>query len=176
MAYANPLIEQLLDRYSDVLGIDELKYRNHVYRVFLNCLLLDCDPEHEEKYAVAAVFHDIGIWTDNTIDYLPPSIDQARLFLLEKGMDNWIEEITLMILWHHKVTAYIGPFLETVDNFRKADWIDVSLGLLRFGLDRDHIEDIREGLPNRGFHWFLTKRVLKNWVRHPLRPLPMFRR
>lgn len=176
MAYANPLIEKLLDRYTQVLGKDELKYRNHVYRVFLNCLLLDCDSEQEDKYAIAAVFHDIGIWTHNTVDYLPPSMEEATVYLLDNDKATWVDEVNLMIYWHHKTTAYTGRHVKTVESFRKADWIDVSLGLLSFGIDRDEIEAIRKGLPNRGFHLFLAKRVLKNWVRHPLKPLPMFKR
>ena len=27
-----------------------------------------------EKIAVAAAFHDLGIWTNKTFDYIPPSI------------------------------------------------------------------------------------------------------
>jgi hypothetical protein len=34
---------------------------------------LDMKNGNEEKYAIAAVFHDIGIWTTHTIDYLDPS-------------------------------------------------------------------------------------------------------
>jgi HD superfamily phosphodiesterase len=31
-----------------------------------------------EKIAAAAVFHDLGIWTDRTFDYIAPSIALAR--------------------------------------------------------------------------------------------------
>lgn len=60
------------------MGEDFDKYRNHVYRVFLNCRLIDSDTSNEEKDAITAVFHDIRIWTDYTIDYLEPSVAQAK--------------------------------------------------------------------------------------------------
>src|SRR6478609_7860550 len=70
MIYTHPTIESIFLKYKSILGKDYTKYRNHVYRVFLNCMLIDPTKSNEEKYAVAAVFHDIGIWTNNTINYL----------------------------------------------------------------------------------------------------------
>lgn len=173
MAYSNHIIEQLLQPFQTLIGKDFEKYRNHVCRVFLNCRMMDRD--NEEKYAIAAVFHDIGIWTDHTIDYLPPSIAQAKQYLTTAGKQQWIEEITQMIFWHHKTGRYKGEYAQTVETFRKADWIDVSLGLLSYGLDRRVIRNTRRQLPNRGFHIFLIKKVGKNFFRHPLNPLPMFK-
>ena len=35
----------------------------------------------DSKIAVAAVFHDIGIWSNKTFDYLEPSVALAREYL-----------------------------------------------------------------------------------------------
>jgi len=158
------------------MGYDFERYRNHVCRVFTNCLLIDSAKINVEKYAIAAVFHDIGIWTNHTFDYLDPSAEQAKAYLEKPGRQEWIEEITLMIYWHHKVTKYHGKHEELVESFRKADWIDVSLGLLSFGYDKQKINDTRKSLPNLGFHIFLIKGTVGNFFRHPLNPLPMFRK
>ncbi|HKO79088.1 MAG TPA: hypothetical protein VJU78_01775 [Chitinophagaceae bacterium] len=171
----NQTIEDLMDRFKPLINTDYIKYRNHIYRVFLNCLLLDDNKNNEEKYAVAAVFHDIGIWTDHTIDYLNPSIEQAKIYLSKSRKQNLIKEITLMIYWHHKINKYQGEFAAIVENFRKADWIDVSIGLFGFGLDRKVIKENRKIFPNKGFHWFLIKKIMGNLFRHPLKPLPMFK-
>jgi hypothetical protein len=176
MEYSNIIIEDLMQKFRPAMGEDYDKYKNHVYRVFLNCLLIDSDKTNEKKYAIAAVFHDIGIWTNHTIDYLDPSIEQAKIYLTETGKQDWREEITGMIYWHHKVTRYKGEHGRTVGSFRKADWIDVSLGLLTFGFDNRKIKENRKGLPNLGFHIFLLKRIIKNFFKHPLNPLPMFKR
>jgi hypothetical protein len=174
-SYTHPLIEELLEQFGPVIGRDIKKYRNHVYRVFWNCLLADNDKSNEEKYAIAAVFHDIGIWTDHTIDYLDPSIEQLKKWLLQSGLYAWTEEISLMIWWHHKTKTYRGHYERTVESFRKADWIDVSLGWITYGLDKQKIKGTRERFPNEGLHWFLIKKLFKNFFRHPLKPLPMFK-
>ncbi|MCF6404590.1 hypothetical protein L3C95_16965 [Chitinophaga filiformis] len=174
--YNNTIIDDLLDRYKSIIGKDFYRYRNHVYRVFLNCSLLDSSPENQEKYAYAVVFHDIGIWTNHTIDYLQPSIAVACEYLASNGKKDCITDITLMIYWHHKTSRYRGSSEEIVEVFRKADWIDVSLGILAFGVERDQIRMNRKRLPNLGFHFFLLKKLLRNLFVHPLNPLPMFRK
>jgi hypothetical protein len=176
MEYSNEVIESLLKQFRAAIGGDYDRYSNHVYRVFLICLLMDKEKANEDKYATAAVFHDIGIWTDHTIDYLDPSIRQAEIYLAATARQDWIEEITLMINWHHKITAYHGKYEMTVENFRKADWIDVSLGLKTFGSDKKKIKKIRRVLPNKGFHWFLIRQITKNFFRYPLKPFPMFKK
>ena len=176
MQYSNPFIESLLNSFREALNKDYEKYRNHVYRVFLNCLLMDTDKSNEEKYAIAAVYHDIGIWTKHTIDYLAPSISEAIVYLNDNGKTMWAEEIETMIYWHHKTKKYTGLHPVTTEIFRKADWIDVSLGVIKYGVDRKMIKMNRKQFPNKGFHFFLLKKIAKNFFRHPLRPLPMFKK
>jgi len=176
MSYSNRVIDELLDPFKAIIVEDYDKYRNHVLRVYQNCLLLDNKKDNEIKYAIASVYHDIGIWTNQAIDYLEPSIEQAKIYLTQTGKEEWIEEISLMIYWHHKWSAYKGKFAETVGNFRNADWIDVSLGVLTFGIDKTEIEKIRKAFPNLGFHKFLLKKITGNLLKHPFNPLPMFTR
>lgn len=169
-----PLIDELLGRFRQEIGADLEKYSNHVHRVFETCVLHDADPANRHKYAIAAVFHDIGIWTARTVDYLPPSILQADHYLNATQNGALIPEITAMIHWHHKVRLYKGESSVTVETFRKADWTDVSLGLLTFGADRQKLRQLRAQFPNAGFHWFLIRKIGANFLRHPLNPLPMF--
>ena len=176
MEYSNKIIEDILPKFKSAMGVDYGKYKNHVYRVFLNCLLIDSEKNNEEKYAIAAVFHDIGIWTNHTFDYLDPSIEQAKIYLAKTNRTDWIEEISLMIYWHHKMSKYKGAHEEIVENFRKADWIDVSLALRTFKFDKKKIHETRRRFPNSGFHVFLIKETIKNFFKHPLNPLPIFKK
>ncbi|MFT3822692.1 MAG: hypothetical protein QM731_02185 [Chitinophagaceae bacterium] len=176
MQFTNNIIDSVLETYIVQLGKDHERYRNHVYRVFSNCLLLDKDKHNEDKYAIAAVYHDIGIWTNHTFDYLDPSIDQASQYLNTTNQRQLTEEIAQMIYWHHKITAYKGNYMNTVETFRKADWIDVSLGLLSFGINKQQLRQSRQQLPNRGFHWFLLKQTANNFLKHPLNPIPVFKK
>lgn len=176
MENLNKTIEDILPKFKSAIGLDYDRYKNHVYRVFLNCLLIDDRKNNEEKYAIASAFHDIGIWTDHTFDYLNPSIGQVKIYLTEINRADWIEEISLMIYWHHKMSRYQGQHEEIVENFRKADWIDVSLAFLTFKLDKQKINETRRRFPNLGFHIFLIKETIKNFFRHPLNPLPVFKK
>lgn len=176
MEQSYAITEKLLSRYAHTIGEDYRRYRNHVNRVFSFCVLLDGNEENIQKYAIAAVYHDIGIWTNKTIDYLEPSIAQLKGFLIESGKQEWIDEISFMIQWHHKITPYKGNYSRTVEIFRKADWIDVSLGTLRYGIPLHDIKELKTEFPNLGFHWFLARQITKNLLQHPLNPLPMFSR
>ncbi|HEU0054861.1 MAG TPA: HD domain-containing protein, partial [Longimicrobium sp.] len=72
-------LDEVLDAHAAELGADFTAYRNHAYRVANLCLALAPDaPGRVEKIALAAAFHDLGIWTDGTFDYLPPSVRLAR--------------------------------------------------------------------------------------------------
>lgn len=170
-----PIIEELLQKHKHIIGADYIGYHNHVYRVYHNCLLIDQNGNNSEKYAIAAVFHDIGIWTHHTLDYLEPSIAQANIYLTGTDRQYLLAEVLLMIHWHHKVKQYKGPYHYVVNTFRKADWIDVSLGIISFGISRKTIRLHRNLLPNKGFHFMLLKKLVINLFKHPLNPLPMFR-
>lgn len=170
------LLDSLLDLHAGALGADRVPYRNHNYRVVNFCaeLLGDREPETLEKLSIAAAFHDLGIWTDGTFDYLDPSESRALAYLRERGCEEWAPEIGAMVQEHHRVrTARVGGAL--AEAFRKADWIDVSLGLLRFGLPGAFVRDVRTAFPNAGFHRRLVQLSLGQLLRQPWKPMPMMK-
>jgi hypothetical protein len=98
-----PTVEEVLNTHASELGHDFIAYRNHVYRISNLCLAVVGDSRVElEKIAVAAVFHDLGIWTNHTFDYIAPSVALAREHLAARGMAEWIPEIEAMIVNHHR--------------------------------------------------------------------------
>ena len=44
-----------------------------------------CSEDEKERIVIAGCFHDIGIWTGPSYDYLPPSIAAARAYLDKAG-------------------------------------------------------------------------------------------
>ena len=171
-----PTVEQVLDDYSSVLGRDATAYRNHVYRVANLCLaFVGHSPADLEKIAVAAVFHDLGIWTNHTFDYIAPSVALARDHLATRGMPGWIPEIEAMIRDHHKVTRLRADRVSLVESFRRADWVDVSCGLRTFGLSRTFRAAVVATWPNAGFHRRLVELTIDRFLEHPLTPLPMIK-
>jgi hypothetical protein len=172
-----PTVSAVLGNHASALGRDFIAYRNHVYRVLNLCLAIagEGDPVELEKIAVAAVFHDLGIWTNHTFDYIAPSVALAREHLSTCGHPEWIPEIEAMIVDHHKITSSPPNRASLVEPFRRADWIDVSRGLRTFGVPRSFIASVFTVWPSAGFHWRLLELTVDWSLRHPLAPLPMVR-
>src|SRR5262245_59151688 len=168
------VLDTILESHASELGRDFTAYRNHTYRVVNFCLALSPNgPAQLEKIAIAAAFHDLGIWTDHTFDYIPPSVRLARVHLMASGQAPWTAEISEMILQHHKVSRYRSDAL--VEQFRCADWVDVSRGFIRHGLSRQQIRRVLSMWPDAGFHKRLLQLGLHRLRTHPLNPLPMLR-
>lgn len=172
----NAIISTILDEYQKPLGTDFVKYTHHAQRVYALCMMHDRDTGNHDKYAIAAAFHDLGIWTARTFDYLGPSVELAKEWLQRTGREEWTAEIICMINWHHKLSEYKSEYSSTVEIFRRADWTDLSFGLLKYGLSAAGIKQTRKQFPTRGFHRFLVRKTIQNIFRHPLRPLPMFKK
>ncbi len=171
-----PLLETILDSWRAKMGSDHAAYRNHCYRVIHFCFALhDCDEPAPQKIIIAAAFHDLGIWSDSTVDYLPPSVALAMDYLKRNGLEAWSEEVGLMIDLHHKLMRYQGGPSPLVEVFRKADLIDVSLGMVKFGLPKSTIKSIREQFPNQGFHKKLGQLAGSWFSRHPVSPPPFLK-
>jgi len=79
-----PNIDAVLGSFRAQLGDDLVAYRGHAHRVFHFCRAL-YPGEADEAIAVAAAFHDVGIWADRTFDYLEPSRARAQAFRSPSG-------------------------------------------------------------------------------------------
>jgi hypothetical protein len=175
MIVSHPTIEKILHFYRESLGSAYVSYGNHVYRVYNFVTSQFTDPQSRETLAIAAAFHDLGIWTNNTFDYLEPSIELAKKYIQENQInDEEASTIFLIIDLHHKLSKIKTSRM--AESFRVADLADLSLGMIRNGIDKELIKEVRRKFPNNGFHLFLVKLFFKNLFRHPLKPLPMFKR
>ena len=167
-----PTIDDVLNDHATALRDDFLAYRNHVYRIVNLCVAFAGRSELE-KIAVAAVFHDLGIWTNGTFDYIAPSIALAHDYLVARAREDWTAEIERMIADHHKITPSTADPDSLVEAFRRADWIDVTRGLRGFGIPRPFVARLFATWPDAGFHWRLVTLTLDRFRSHPLTPLPM---
>jgi len=135
-----PLLESLLDKWKLVIGNDFEGYKNHVYRMLDFCFYLhEPSDEERQKLIIAACFHDLGLWSNKTVDYLPPSIALTKDYLQLHDLSQWSAEIELIIDMHHKMTEYKNTAYPLVEVFRKADLADFSLGLINGGVSADYI-------------------------------------
>jgi hypothetical protein len=169
-----PLLEEILEEWKAIIGADYAGYKNHVYRMVHFCMALqNCSQEEQEKIIIAGCFHDLGIWIEDTFDYIMPSLPAAQEYLKRRALEHWSTEIELMISEHHKLRAYKDRTYPLVELFRKGDLVDFSLGLVTFGLSRAYIAKIKARYPNAGFHRNLVKLAARWFVRHPLNPIPV---
>jgi hypothetical protein len=169
-----PIVDDVLRDHATALGADFSAYRNHVYRVLNLCVAIVGRSELD-KIAVAAVFHDLGIWTNGTFDYLAPSAALAHGHLVARAHEDWTAEIEGMIGDHHKITPSTAGPGSLVEAFRRADWTDVTRGWRRFGMPRSFVAHLFATWPSAGFHWRLVTLTLDRFRSHPLTPLPMVR-
>ena len=169
-----PTVDDVLNDHASTLRDDFVGYRNHVYRVANLCVAIVGRSEFE-KVAIAAVFHDLGIWTSRTFDYIAPSIALAHEYLAAHACEDWAVEIEGMIAEHHKITRSAAEASSLIEGFRRADWIDVTRGLRRFGISRPFVARLFATWPSAGFHWRLVTLTLDRFRSHPLTPLPMVR-
>jgi len=142
-----PLAEEILESHrhrarGDDAGYDA--YKAHVYRVvnFARALTPDA-PDRDDKLAIAAAFHDLAAF--DTLDYLVPSIEAQDAWLRQTGREAWSDELALIVAQHHRLAGYgpTRPYAPLVEAFRRADLIDVSQGLIRFGIPSSDVKEVR---------------------------------
>lgn len=171
------VLDEILECHAGVLGRDYHPYRNHTYRVAnFHWCMLPGSLEDLHVLSVAVAFHDLGIWTAGTFDYLEPSEALARQYLEERERPELIELVLAMIREHHRLSSVPRGQDRRIETFRRADWIDVSLGALRFDLLPADFASVVMRFPRLGFHLRLVQFSLKHGLRHPLNPLPMLKR
>jgi len=175
-------VSGLLEPWAGALGADLQCYRNHALRVLNLCDRLAeflpfaeaPPPSDRTEFVAAAVFHDLGIWSAGTFDYLHPSVQLARSWLTEHGRGDLVPVVSQMIEQHHKLTPAADP-QSPVEMFRRADTIDVLLGARRFGVAWSDYRAILRSYPDLGFHLRLLVLTAQRARTHPLSPLPMFK-
>lgn len=172
---ATERLEGLLAQFAPQLGHDADAYGNHVRRMFGIVLaqLPAATEEQQGQAAVAAVFHDIAIWLDDTFDYLDPSRDHAAAYLRAEGLEAWIPEVSALIMQHHKLRPVKGDPL--AEAFRRADLCDLSFGLIGPGVPRGTYRQLAAQHPVCGFQKRLVQFTLVQVRNDPRHPLPMLR-
>ena len=81
------LVDAVLERFAGALGGDREGYTCHVARVLAFYRKIAHDHEAPEQVQIAGAFHDLGIWTARTFDYLAPSVRLARDYLTAEGRE-----------------------------------------------------------------------------------------
>lgn len=166
-----PLADEILESHrqrahGDEAGYDA--YKPHVYRVVnFARALTPHGPDRDDKLAIAAAFHDLVAF--DTLDYLVPSIEAQDAWLQETGRQNWSDELALVVAEHHRLSRYrpSRPHAPLVEAFRRADLVDVSQGLIRFGTPTSCVKEVRAAFDASVFF----KRVIPSGTLRAVRKL-----
>jgi hypothetical protein len=142
-----PLVEEILESHrhrahGDEAGFDA--YKAHAYRVVnFARAMTPATPDRDGKLSIAAAFHDLAAF--DTLDYLAPSIEAQDAWLKQTGREAWADELALMVAEHHRMSKYgpNRPHAPLVEAVRRADLVDVSQGLIRFGMSSAYVREVR---------------------------------
>lgn len=172
-----PLLEEILIPWQAKINHEYEGYKNHCYRMIHFCLALypNHSADDKTKIIIAAAHHDIGLWSEGTVDYIPPSEAEARKYCQANHLEAWEEEIALLVSEHHKLRAYTDTRYPLVEVFRKGDLVDFSLGVVKHGLPRSTIKSVQAAFPNASFHKFLMKGAWEWFSKHPLSMPPFMK-
>jgi hypothetical protein len=178
LIHTHPLIEEILDSHRDHACGDErgwAGYRGHVYRVFHFARVLSPDiDDRDDKLAIAAAFHDLDVFS--ALDYLAGSISAQEAWLRRTGREAWAPELAVVVAEHHRLAPCSGPYGVLADAFRRADLADLSQSLIRDGIPRAYVREVRRTFDVQTFFTRVIPRaVVRNLVRRPLDPFPHMR-
>lgn len=166
-------IDTILAPYLEVIGSD-IGYVNHTKRMLSYALeIQDLDEVQKEKFIIAVAFHDLGIWTEQSFDYLDPSVALALEYLKKEDKMDYEKDVRDMIDLHHKLTPIKDNDLAEL--FRKVDMVDVYWGAVSFGINKERMKEIKKEFPNNGFHLTLMKWFGKRLLEKPWSPMPMLK-
>jgi hypothetical protein len=174
----HPVIDEILDARRDFARGHMAAfegYRNHAHRVYnFARSIASWPPDDEDKAAIAAAFHDLCAF--DGLDYIEPSIEEAGRYLRETGREAWDREVAYTIAFHHRVRPYRGEHASLVEPFRRADWNDFTMGLVKGGVPLELREAADAKFPVTDFVPKAIARLTLGWLpRHPFRPAPVFR-
>lgn len=173
----DPLIDEILKEHHEFSEGDEAGwagYRNHAQRVFIFARrLAEARPDADEMIAIAAAFHDLAVF--RTLNYLVPNLKAMELWLAAHGRPEWRREIGLAMTMHHRVRPYGREAAWLVEPIRRADWIEVTGGVMAAGVPRELVRQAQRELPLGSFASKSALRIAGHAATHPFDPLPFWR-
>ena len=131
-----------------------------------------------EVLTVAAVLHDIGLYPSASRGgvYTADGAELAREMLPAYGWSaERVERCAQAIDRHHELRSQLGRGGE-VEALRLADLVELSGGLLTFGLDRDWLHELNHSVLRQGLVGELIREVGRALRERPLTVPRIFRR
>ena len=185
MAAADDLIQtdderNALARLRELTGETDGPMERHSTRCFLIGEKLAADANKEidrEVLLIAAWIHDLGLYEGASEGgaYVTDGRHYAERMLA--GKPGWDDaRIRLCgdtIERHHELRSQWEAGNE-VELLRRADRVELSGGLIRYGLTRQWLKELGERVPREGTYGEITRMVLRGMRERPLKMAQIF--
>ncbi|WP_372787958.1 hypothetical protein [Paraconexibacter sp.] len=144
----------------------------HCHRQFLICERLAGERAYDrEVVLVACWLHDAGLWTASKDPYVT---EGARLVQQVVAPFGWPQERLQLCMdaaeQHHapRSVERLGPEVELL---RRSDLVDVSRGLVNFGIERAWLRELFRQIPRTGIWRHMLGPATVQELRHRPRSL-----
>jgi HD superfamily phosphodiesterase len=170
-----------LEKLREITGDSAGPMERHGLRVFLIADRLATARAIEvdrEVLLIAGLLHDVGLYEEASHGgvYVREGAEFTAELLRAQGWDE--ERIRLCfdaIERHHEVRSQWDRGAE-VELMRRADLIDLTSGLVRFGLSREWLRDVFRSVPRDGTYATIGREVTRQLIHQPLKFAQIFRR
>jgi hypothetical protein len=131
-----------------------------------------------EVLLIAGLLHDIGLYDQASHGgvYVKEGAEFTAELLRAQGWDE--DRIRLCfdaIERHHELRSQWDRGAE-VELIRRADLVDLTSGLVRFGLSREWLRDLFKSVPRDGTYPTIGREVARQLTHRPLQFAQIFRR
>jgi predicted hydrolase (HD superfamily) len=170
-----------LAKLREITGESGGPMERHGLRVFLIADRLATAREAQvdrEVLLIAGLLHDVGLYDQASHGgvYVKEGAEFTAELLRTQSWDE--ERIRLCsdaIERHHELRSQWDRGAE-VELIRRADLVDLTSGLVRFGLSREWLRDLTRSVPRNGTYPTIGREVARQLIHQPLQFARIFRR
>ena len=170
-----------LGKLREITGESGGPMERHGLRVFLIADRLAAARDaavDREVLMIAGLLHDIGLYDEASHGgvYVREGAEFTAELLRAQGWDQDRTRLCFdAIERHHELRSQweLGTEVELI---RRADLVDLTSGLVRFGLSREWLHDLSESVPRDGTYPTIGREVARQLTHRPLQFARIFRR
>jgi hypothetical protein len=170
-----------LEKLREVTGESGGPMERHGLRVFLIADRLAAARSLEidrEVLLIAGLLHDVGLYdkASHGGTYVLDGAEFTAALLHKQGWDEVRVRLCFDAIERHHETRSQWDRGAEVELIRRADLVDLSSGVVRFGLTREWLRDLFKSVPRTGTYPTIGREVAKQLLHRPLKFARIFRR
>ena len=170
-----------LEKLREVTGESGGPMERHGLRVFLiadriaTARSLEVD---REVLLIAGLLHDVGLYDEASHGgaYVLDGAEFTADLLRQQAWDADRIRVCFDAIERHHETRSQWDRGEEVELIRRADLVDLTSGVVRFGLTGEWLRDLFESVPRNGTYPTIGREVAKQLLHRPLKFAQIFRR